>query len=351
MSGVPGFDDDEGTPTDDVGAGQPRARRWLRRTIAVLAVVVVVSLAAGFFYAFTLQRSVSANLQRVPDLLPSDSPSSSAEAPRPTKPTTGRAANSINVVLMGSDSRDTSDSGAGRSDVLMVAHLDADRKQAYVVSFPRDMWVAIPDHGKAKINAAFAYGGPKLTVRTLEGLLDTRMDHVALMDFEGFVNLTKDLGGVTVTNKYASTSQGFHFPVGKITIQGDQALAYVRERHQLPHGDLDRAQRQRIVVQAILAKGLSGDTITNPAKFKAFVTQLSTYMQVDDSLTDAELRKVALSLRLTGSDVQLLQAPIAGFGTIRGQSVDVVDEPRLKELAEALKDDDMASYLEKYPRG
>ncbi len=350
MSGVPGFDDDEGSP-DDVATERPRKRRWLRRTIAVLAVLVVVGLAAGFLYAFTLQRSVSANLQRVPDLLPSDSPSSSSEAPRPTKPTTGNAANAVNVVLMGSDSRDTSDSGAGRSDVLMVAHLDADRQQAYVVSFPRDMWVSIPDHGKAKINAAFAYGGPKLTVRTLEGLLDTRMDHVALMDFEGFVNLTNDLGGVTVTNKYYSKSHGFEYPVGKITIKGDQALWYVRERHQLPNGDLDRAQRQRIVVQAILAKGLSGDTITNPVKFNAFVTQLSKYMQVDDSLTDAELRKVALSLRMTGSDISLLQAPISGFGTIQGQSVDVVDEAKLKDLAEALKDDDMASYLEKYPKG
>jgi LCP family protein required for cell wall assembly len=347
---VPGFDPGDES-TDDAVDAPPRKRRWLRRTLAVLAVLVVVSLAAGFLYAFTLQRSVSSNLQRVPDLLPSDSPSSASDAPRPTKPTTGNAADAINVVLMGSDSRDTSDSGAGRSDVLMVAHLDADRQKAYVVSFPRDMWVSIPDHGKAKINAAFAYGGPKLTVRTLEGLLDTRMDHVALMDFEGFINLTNDLGGVTVTNKYYSKSQGFEFPVGKITIQGEQALAYVRERKQLPNGDLDRAQRQRIVVQAILQKGLSGTTITDPVKFNAFVTQLSTYMQVDDTLTDSELRKIALSLRLTGSDIELLQAPISGFGTIQGQSVDVVDEPKLAELAAALKNDDMASYVDKYPKG
>ena len=351
MSGVPGFDDDDGGPRDDAAAERPRRRRWPRRLLAVLVVLVVVCLAAGFIYAFTLQRSVSANLQRVPGLLPSDNPSSATDAPRPTKPTTGKAADAINVVLMGSDSRDTSDSGAGRSDVLMVAHLDADRKQAYVVSFPRDMWVAIPDHGKAKINAAFAYGGPELTVRTLEGLLDTRMDHVALMDFEGFINLTNELDGVTVTNKYPSKSHGFDYPVGKITIKGEQALWYVRERHQLPNGDLDRAQRQRIVVQAILAKGLSGDTITNPVKFNGFVSQLSKYMQVDDSLTDAELRKIAVSLRLTGNDIDLLQAPISGFGTISGQSVDVVDEPKLKELAAALKNDDMASYVDKYPKG
>ena len=95
----------------------------------------------------------------------------------------------------------------------MVMHLAADRKSAYMISFPRDMYVPIPGHGKNKINAAFAYGGPQLTVRTLEGLLNTRMDHVALIDFEGFIKLTEELGGVKVYNKYASVSWGY-FPVG-----------------------------------------------------------------------------------------------------------------------------------------
>ena len=66
-----------------------------------------------------------------------------------------------NYVLMGSDSRDVGNAGHGRSDVLMVMHLAADRKSAYMISFPRDMYVPIPGHGKNKINAAFAYGGPQ----------------------------------------------------------------------------------------------------------------------------------------------------------------------------------------------
>lgn len=86
---------------------------------------------------------------------------------------------------MGSDSRDAANSGAGRSDTLIVLHLSGDRRHAYLISFPRDMYVPIPGRGKNKINAAFAFGGPQLAVRTLEGLLDTRMDHVALIDFDG----------------------------------------------------------------------------------------------------------------------------------------------------------------------
>jgi LCP family protein required for cell wall assembly len=154
---------------------------------------------------------------------------------------------------MGSDSRDV---GNGRSDVLMVMHRAADRKCAHMISCPRDMYVPIPGHGRNKINAAF--GGPALTVRTLEGLLNSRMDHVALIDFEGFINLTEELGGVTVYNKYASNSGGYKFPVGDVSLRGEQALAYVRERKQLPRGDLDRAERQRAVLQAIWRKGSPG---------------------------------------------------------------------------------------------
>ena len=135
---------------------------------------------------------------------------------------------------MGSDSTVAGNAGHGRSDSLMVMHLAADRKSAYMISFPRDMYVPIPGHGKNKINAAFALGGPSLTVRTLERLLNTRMDHVAVIDYGGFINMTKELGGVTVYNKHASAYQGYKFPVGDVSLRGDQALAYVRERNNLP---------------------------------------------------------------------------------------------------------------------
>jgi polyisoprenyl-teichoic acid--peptidoglycan teichoic acid transferase len=234
----------------------------------------------------------------------------------------------------------------------MVMHLAADRKSAYMISFPRDMYVPIPGHGKNKINAAFAFGGPQLTVRTLEGLLDTRMDHVALIDFEGFMTLTEELGGVTVYNKYATVSRGYRFPVGNVTLRGEEALAYVRERYQLPRGDLDRAERQRVVLQAILAKGLAKETITNPAKFVSFVRGVSHHVTVDDQLTEKELRNTALSLRLRPRDIKMLQAPISGFGTSpTKQSIDIVDKKKLKELAKALQNDHMDTYVDKYPKG
>jgi polyisoprenyl-teichoic acid--peptidoglycan teichoic acid transferase len=308
---------------------------------------MVGALLVGVLYAVSIDRAVNGTLRHMSGQLPAEEPTADEKA-RPAK-ASGEA---INYVLMGSDSRDVGKAGRGRSDVLMVMHLAADQKSAYMISFPRDMYVPIPGHGKNKINAAFAYGGAPLTVRTLEGLLDTRMDHVALIDFEGFIQLTEELGGVRVYNKYPSHSGGYNFPVGNVTLRGEQALAYVRERKQLPHGDLDRAERQRVVLRAILAKGLAKETISNPWKFVNFARGVSRHVSVDDRLTERELRKTALSLRLKSDDVHLLQAPISGLGTSpTNQSIDIVDKKKLAELARALRNDQMDTYLEKYPEG
>src|SRR5215203_3632472 len=326
----------------------PRGGRpWLIFLLAVAALVVVGALVAAALYVVSIDRAVNQNLQRGTQQLPAETPTAEGEEARPPR-TAGKA---VNYVLLGSDSRMKTDAGQGRSDVLMVMHLSGERKSAYLISFPRDMYVPIPGHGRDKINAAFAFGGPPLTVRTVEGLVDARMDHVALIDFEGFINLTDELGGVTVYNKYRSVSQGYEFPVGNVPLRGEQALAYVRERKQLPHGDIDRAERQRVVLQAILAKGLAKETISNPLKFISFVRGVSRYVTVDEQLTESELRKTAISLRLKPGDIQSLQAPISGFGTSpKNQSIDIVDEKKLKELAKALQTDRMDKYVAKYPR-
>lgn len=341
-------DDRPPDPSTPRPAANRKRRTWMAAVITAAALLAVGGLTAGALYAVSIDRAVNGNLRYNSDQLPPETPTAKGEKPRPAK----RPGKAVNYVLMGSDSRNVGNASQGRSDVLMVMHLDADRKNAYMISFPRDMYVPIPGHGKNKINAAFAFGGPPLTVRTLENLLDTRMDHVALIDFEGFINLTEELGGVTVYNKYASNSGGYKFPVGNVSLRGEQALAYVRERHQLPHGDLDRAERQRVVLQAILAKGLAKETVTNPAKFVSFARGVSQHVTVDDQLTESELRKTALSLRLRPKDVHMLQAPISGFGTSPSkQSIDIVNKAQLAELANALRNDEMDAYVKKYADG
>ena len=336
---------DDGDPSP---APERRRPRWWLRVVAVVAVVVVVVGATAGGYAVWVSRSFTTHLQREA-LLPASAPegtSDPAVPPRPRKVST----QAVDYVLMGSDSRDPDDAGAGRSDTLMVMHLAADRRSAYLVSFPRDMYVAIPGHGKNKINAAYSFGGVPLAVETLEQLLDTRMDHVAVIDFDGFISLTQQLGGVTVHNEHASRSRGYTFPEGDITVQGDQALAYVRERYELPNGHLDRAERQRLVVQAIVRKALSRDVLTDPAELTGFVSGVAKNVTVDKDLSDSAVRRTALSLRLSADDVELLQAPITGFATVSGQSIDVVDHAGLEELGTALRDDRMDDYVRNHPQ-
>jgi LCP family protein required for cell wall assembly len=329
---------------DDEATEPTKRRRLLPKILIGVSVLLVAVIGAGLLYAATIDRSVTRNINRGVEL-PTDP--SSVRPPKEAQET-----GTLNYVLLGSDSRDPGNEGNGRSDTMMLVHLNAKRTKAYIVSFPRDMYVNIPGYGKNKINAAFAFGGVPLAVGTLENLTGVRMDHVVLIDFDGFIRLTEDLHGVTVTNKTAFTSHGFDYPKGKITVAGEEALWFVRERHQLPGGDLDRAENQRNVIKAIVQKGLSAKVISDPVTFTTFIGNVAKHLTVDNELSNGEIRRTALSLRLSAKDIELLQAPISGFGTSPdGQSIDVVDTAKLAELSTALKKDKLSEYLKKYPQG
>ena len=305
----------------------------------IVGIVVALAVIVAGFYVWRVW-STANDIDRQGSLLPADDPD------RPAASAT--AAGSFNYVLMGSDSRGEGDQG--RSDVLMLAHVPPGRDAVYVVSFPRDMWVEVPGRGHAKINAAYAYGGDALATRTLESLVGVRMDHAVKIDFEGFMGLTDELGGVTVNNKHASEKAGYSWPKGEVTIQGEEALEYVRQRYGLPNGDLDRAERQRAVVKAILLKMMSRDILTNPVTFNNVMGQLGQHFTVDDGLTNDVIFSTATSMKVnSGDDITILQAPISGFGTSAdGQSIDIVNEAQLEEMGHAIRTGTMAEYAAKY---
>jgi LCP family protein required for cell wall assembly len=229
-------------------------------------------------------------------------------------------------------------------------HLNAKRDQAYVISFPRDTWVSIPGRGNNRITAAYGIGGSKLTVSTLENLTDTRMDHAALVDFQGFAKLTDEVGGVTVYNKTGFTSHGIEYPKGNITLSGERALYFVGERR-LPRGDFDRATNERNVVRAIIAKTLSTKIITDPGRLLSVVGGAAEHLTVDKGLTNSKIRSTVLSLRLADKDVHLIKAPVSRKAKRGGQRVYVVDRAKLGELRTALREDTVNEYLAKYPQG
>jgi LCP family protein required for cell wall assembly len=324
-----------------------RRRVLIRVLLAAAAVVLVVGAATGLF--LERQRAYDRNIQRIPGAFP-------AESDRPAR-APGRAQNWL---LVGSDRRAGQAStgvdanqalwrrGAQRADTIMLVHLPADRSHAYLVSFPRDAWVPIQGHGNGKLNAALAFGGPPLLIATIEQLTRVRVDHFAILDFEGFRSMTDALGGVEV--RVAQTVwdpvQKVAWPAGTHHLDGARALDFVRQRHNLPGGDLGRIKRQQAFLKALAGRVVDRGTLANPLKLNAFLEASTKAVSVDESLTISRLRTLALQFRsVRASDVVFLTAPVAGTGTEGRQSVVYLDRAEGRLLYRALRTDAVERYL------
>lgn len=316
---------------------EKRRNRWL--LFSVLGVLVAVLLAGIGIATWYGKSAVDAldNINRDSNLMPT------GERPAPVDPVEGKAP--LNMVLMGSDTRGGE---RGRSDVLQLLHISGDRQNVFLMSIPRDSYVEIPGRGKAKINAAYSWGGAPLAVETMELLLDVPMDNTVLIDFEGFKNVIDALGGVTVVNREASSSHGLDFPKGEITLSGEEALWFVRERKNLSDGDFGRATRQRDVIKAVLGKLASGGVLSDPGRFRESVTELGKNFTVDEGLTNDNIIRLGWELKgVSPSDIKSFQIPTAGFGwTDDKQSIVLLDDEKLGELKTALRADDMLSFYE-----
>jgi polyisoprenyl-teichoic acid--peptidoglycan teichoic acid transferase len=329
------------TGRGDLPVIHKKKNRWLPVLVITVAAVIAAGVFTGALYIGSLSRDFSSNVRRQ-DLFPETKPGSGLP-PRPAKVEPGSPGytGAVNYVIMGSDTRPGG--AAQREDVVMVLHLTGDRKTAYLISLPHQMYVDTPGRGNNEIGAVYGLGGPQLTIPTVEDLLDIPMDHAIVGDVQGLVALTQDLGGVRVDNKVAFRSRSYYFPAGWITVKGDQALAYVSNRDDLPR-DPDNGRRQRSVVEAVLSKGLSADTMVSPATFGAFVTAVSKNMIIDKQFTDTQILATAVSLRLTGEDLHSFAIP----STKRAQKL-IPDPVKLNALRLALRQDKVADYLARYP--
>ncbi|MEN2739786.1 LCP family protein [Microbacterium sp. X-17] len=319
-----------------------RRRLWIWITAAVLVIVLPVALVGG--YLLWLGSSFDDTVERIPHAFPD-------ESGRPPA-----VAGAANFLLIGSDSRnglrDPLSGGATgeRSDTLMLVHIPADRSGVVVVSLMRDLWVPIPGHGEAKLNAAYSWGGVPLTVQTVEGLLGARIDHVAVVDFGGFGDLATALGGVKVWSDQAFTSKnmpGYSFEKGENRLEGSAALAFVRERYAFPDADYQRVRNQQAFVRGMLQGFISARTLTDPGRTQSAITTLARHVAVDNGLTSSAAASLALSFRGLAPDaIHTLTLPTAGTGTSPdGQSIVRVDQARLEVLRKALAGDDVIPTL------
>ncbi|GII53547.1 transcriptional regulator [Planotetraspora thailandica] len=304
--------------------------------LIIATLVVLVPLVAAVALVLQRQHVYDSNIKRVQQVFPE-------ESTRPAK-VIGAAQNWL---VIGSDRR-PGEGGFQRSDTIMIAHIPADRKHVYLIGIPRDSYVTIPGHGKDKINAAYAYGGPKLLIKTVETLTKVRIDHFAALDFNGFITMSKALGGVDVyvaRDVYDSANK-VTWKQGTVHLDGERALLFVRQRYGLPEGDFDRIKRQQAFLQAMAKKAISKGTLTNPFALDEFLQSLTKSITVDSGVSIGTLRDLALEMRdLRGDDMLATTIPVAGTGMVNGASIVRLDTKEATALSTAVRNDTLDDYF------
>ncbi len=199
-------------------------------------------------------------------------------------------------LLVGSDSRagltaeqrkqlHTGNAAGQRTDTIVLIHTGSG--PTLTMSIPRDSLVPIPGHGTTKINAAFAFGGPKLLVRTVEQDTGIRIDHYVEIGLGGFVNIVDAVNGITICPTHTMNDKlaNLHVKKGCQHADGTVALAYARSRHADPRlGDIARGGQQREVMAAVGHKALSPWTVVNPFRYWNLWTSATDNLKVDDDM-------------------------------------------------------------------
>ncbi|HYY19200.1 MAG TPA: LCP family protein, partial [Streptosporangiaceae bacterium] len=220
------------------------------------------------------------------------------------------------------------------SDSLMLLHMGG--PQPVLISIPRDSYVAIPGHSMNKINAALGIGGPSLLVQTVENATGLKIDHYMGIGFEGLVDVTNKVGGVYICLKQPvqDTDSGVNLKAGCQTLNGTQALEFVRDRHSFATGDLQRVQDQRAFLKALLSKATSPGVFLNPFKALPFGSSAASSTSVDQGTHLYDLIKAGLALR--GPETGTVPIANAALPTSAGEAVEW-DHTKALELFNALK--------------
>ena len=186
-----------------------------------------------------------------------------------------------------------------RSDTIMLLHLPANGNRPVLISLPRDSYVPIPGHGSDKINAAYAFGGPRLLVETVEKVTGLRIDHYMGIGFGGFVRVVDAIGGVRMCLKapLVDPKAGLHLHKGCQVLNGAESLGFVRTRYTFATADLQRIQNQRVFLRALLRKLTSAGVIANPFSGLPAASGVAGTLTVDEGTHLLQLLKVAFALR------------------------------------------------------
>jgi LCP family protein required for cell wall assembly len=314
---------------------RPRRPRWGRRVGAALLVVLALLLGLAVW--------VDLRLQRV------DALTDYAERPAATP--------GADWLIVGSDSREglsaeqrrrlgTGQAAGRRADTMMLLHIPRSGPPT-LVSLPRDSYVPIPGRGRNKLNAAYAFGGPRLLAQTIEQVTDIRIDHYMEIGFDGFASLVDAVGGVSlcVEAPMNDPKAGLKLGAGCQVLNSRQALGYVRTRASA-RGDLDRVVRQQQFISALIDKMTSPGVLLNPFRSVPLALNGAGTIAVDSGDHIYHLIRFPFAMRSVSSgDGVAGTVPIAGATTVSGASVVLWDRPKALALFEALKQDRPAGNL------
>lgn len=260
-----------------------------------------------------------------------------------------------NYLLVGSDSRagltpeeqqqlstGPDEGGGQRTDSIILVHRSSSGMSS-MVSLPRDSYVEIPGHGRNKLNAAFAIGGPKLLVATVEDATGLRVDGFLEIGFAGFAKVVDSLGGVDVCVPFDMNDEraGIDLKAGCQVVDGPNALGYVRARYSDPRGDIGRTERQRQFLGAIIKKAATPSTVLLPWRYYGFAMSSASGLRAGKDTSVLEAAQAVLTMRdISGGNGLSMVVPISnpGLATSAGSAVKW-DREKALALFEALRQD------------
>ncbi|WP_409471728.1 LCP family protein [Streptomyces sp. HC307] len=325
-----------------------RKPRWAMRAVTTLSVVILAS--AGIGHAVV--SSLDADIARVDPFKDMKN--------RP------RAGHGMNVLVVGTDGRDKISEAERRryrlggapchcTDTIMIVHISEDRERASVVSLPRDSYAEVPAHTDrttgerhkahpVKLNAAYAEGGPQLTVRTVEHMTRVKIDHYLEVDFTSFMKTVDVLGGVKIctARPLKDTHTGLNLRAGNHRLTGGRALQYVRARYVDGASDLGRMQRQQRFLAALIDQATSSGVLLNPMKFRDVTRAVLGSVRADKEFGAHELLDLGRAMRnFSPSSSEFTTVPIGQMGyAVKGIGSTLKWDPvKSRRLFQALRDD------------
>jgi len=245
-------------------------KKWLK----VIGIILGLLFIATGAFAYSVLNSISNTAETIHNPI-------ERETEKRVETLTLNKQQPFSVLLLGVDERDYD---KGRSDTMITVTVNPETKSVKMLSIPRDTLTEIIGYGiEDKINHAYAFGGPEMSMNTVENLLDIPIDYYVKINMEGFEDLVDAVGGVTVDNTFAFSYAGARFPLGSIELTGETALKYTRMRYEDPNGDFGRQTRQRQVIEGIVREGISLSSITNYQKiFNALGENIETNMTLNE---------------------------------------------------------------------